>query len=81
MTRLVLRIDRLQLRGIPPEQRDAVVAGLHDELARAFAQPGMAERWAAGGHRDRVRLVMPQAAEPRTVGRDAGRHIANEAKP
>lgn len=38
-TRVRLHIDRLVLRGIPHEQRDAIVRGLHEQLSRALAQP------------------------------------------
>lgn len=37
MTRIVLHIDRLVLRGLPSSQRQDVVAGLRVELARLFA--------------------------------------------
>jgi hypothetical protein len=80
MTRLVLHIDRLQLRGIPPEQREAVVAALRDELGRAFAEPGVAEQWAARGDRDRVGLRLPQTGEPATLGREAARQLAKGAQ-
>ena len=81
MTRIVLHIDRLQLRGIAREQRDVVVAALRAELSQAFAQPGVAEQWAVSGHRECVRLRLPQASEPAALGRDAARHIAHGAKP
>lgn len=38
-TRVRLHIDRLVLRGIPREQRDALVRGLHEQLSRALAEP------------------------------------------
>jgi len=79
--RVVLHIDRLSLRGVPPEQRDAVVESLREGLTQAFAQPGVAAQWAASGHRERVRGQLPAPAEPASLGRDAARHIAGGAKP
>jgi len=38
-TRVRLHIDRLVLRGIPREQCDALVRGLHEQLSRALAEP------------------------------------------
>ena len=40
--KLVLHIDRLALRGFAREDRHAIVAGLHDALARQLAEPGAA---------------------------------------
>ena len=81
--RVVLHIDRLSLRGVPREQRDAVVQGLQEGLAQAFAQPGVAQQWAGSGHRERVRgsFSPSVSAEPASLGRDAARHIAGKGAP
>jgi len=51
MTRVVLHIDRLVLRGVPAGECEAVVRQLKAALAREFAVPGVADAWAADGHR------------------------------
>ncbi|VTU35480.1 hypothetical protein [Variovorax sp. PBL-E5] len=76
MTKVVLHIDRLVLRGVPAAERDAVVAGLKAALAREFALPGVAERLASTGHRDAVRARFAAPAGAQALGRDAGRHMA-----
>lgn len=60
--KLVLHIDRLVLRGVPPGRRDALVAELQAALTRELAQPGAAEAWAASGHRAALRLAVPGGA-------------------
>jgi hypothetical protein len=74
--KLVLHIDRLVLRGVPPDQREAVVAGLQAALVREFAQPGVAEQLANAGQRDRVRARFAAPDDAQALGRDAGRHLA-----
>jgi hypothetical protein len=37
--RVILHIDRLVLRGVAAEQRNALVAALRDELGRRLADP------------------------------------------
>ena len=37
--RVILHIDRLVLRGVAPEQRDALVGALREELGRRLADP------------------------------------------
>jgi hypothetical protein len=41
--RIRLTIDRLVLRGISPQKRDALMRGLHGELERLLAAPGFTE--------------------------------------
>jgi hypothetical protein len=79
--RVVLHIDRVSLRGVPREQREAVVEGLREGLAQAFIQPGVAQQWAGSGHRERVRGSFSQPADAWSLGRDAGRHIAGGREP
>ena len=75
--RIHVHIDRLVLRGVPREQRDALVASLQRELVRQLAQPG--------GHADlhpwhaatlRSNLPTLQAgATPAQIGTSAARAI------
>jgi hypothetical protein len=69
-------IDRLVLRGYPPEQRDAITAGLQAELRRHFAElPDHAlER-----HRSQAALradPFPAPSQPQALGSAAARQIA-----
>lgn len=74
--RLVLRIDRLQLRGIAPEHQYAVAEALKAELTQAFAQPGVAASWAAGAHRPALRERLSPASDPAGTARDAAQRLA-----
>ncbi|MES2100910.1 MAG: hypothetical protein V4569_13880 [Pseudomonadota bacterium] len=75
MTRVVLHIDRLVLRGVPAAQREAVVRQLEAALSREFAAPGVAQAWTASGHRAtlRARFEAPSAA---LLGDTAARALA-----
>lgn len=81
--RVVLHIDRVSLRGVPREQRDAVVDGLREGLAEAFMEPGVAQQWAGSGHRAHIRgSFTPLApAGPVSLGQNAARHIAGAGAP
>jgi hypothetical protein len=74
--RVVLHIDRVSLRGVPREQRDAVIEGLRDGLAQAFTEPGVVQQWAGSGHRERVRGSFAQPAEAASLGEAAAHHLA-----
>lgn len=52
--RIHLHIDRLVLRGVPPTQRDALVAALRAQLQSQLASPGMASDLGAARHVARV---------------------------
>ena len=74
MAKFLLHIDRLQLRGIAPQQCDAFVAGLREELAWAFSQPS--SRCARTGHRregehDLSVVSSPQLAKESLVVTDS----------
>ncbi len=75
--KLVLHIGRLQLKGVPAEQRDALVAGLREGLQEAFAQEGVAQRWAESGHRERVRGQVAASADLFAFGEAAARSIVD----
>lgn len=72
--KVVLHIDRLLLRGVSAEQRDAVVRQLQAALAREFAVAGVAQAWAASGHRAQVRARWP--AEPQGLAAAAASALA-----
>ncbi|MDN3556275.1 hypothetical protein [Halomonas maura] len=78
MTRLVLHIDRLVLRGIDPDDAEAISAGLQAELQRRLAAPAAVDALVEGGDRARLRIqphVVGQA--PASGGRALGSAIAD----
>lgn len=75
--KLVLHIDRLRLHGVPPAERDALVASLRAGLEQAFAQDGVAGQWAERGHRERVRVQVAASTDPVVFGRAVARSIVN----
>jgi hypothetical protein len=79
MKRLVVRIDRLVLRGYRPADGRALSAALRKELGRLLAAPGSAERAAALGAVARLDVAavrVPPGAAPRAVGSAAARAIS-----
>ena len=56
MSRVVLHIDRLVLRGISPTEVEAVTAALQQELQRQLSIPGMAETLSRVGHQARMKI-------------------------
>lgn len=78
MTRLVLHIDRLVLRGIEPHDAKAISAGLQAELQRRLATPGAVDALVEGGDRARLRLQTHTAGQaPASGARALGRAIAD----
>jgi hypothetical protein len=79
MRRVIVHIDRLVLTGFRREDRDAVGAGLQQELARAFAERAALARLAAVGNVARLQVdgvqIGPGAPHQR-VGADIARGIA-----
>jgi hypothetical protein len=56
MTRIVLHIDRLVLRGMAPAEVETLTAALTQELERQLARPHMAQTLSRMGHRARIKL-------------------------
>jgi hypothetical protein len=80
--RVRVTIDRLVLRGFPPEQRDAIAAGLIGELQLQFADAAVQ---GMGGSRSvaslRAEPLRPvRGAEPRRIGAQAGRQLARSIR-
>jgi hypothetical protein len=80
MTRVIVHIDRLVLKGFRPEDRHAIAQGLREELGRRLGDPAAIEHWAASGHRKRVHMELRHGGDPGALGRDAGRQIAEGVK-
>lgn len=81
MTRIVVHIDRLILRGVPSASRQAVGDALRRELARALSAPDAVARAAMLGSRARLRATLrgtTLTATPRELGRATGRAIGAE---
>jgi hypothetical protein len=85
VTRVVVHIDRLVLRGFPDSARAELAASLRSELARELTTPGAAERVARVGHVARLRVTSEMTdrerasgagtSSARAIGAGAGRGI------
>lgn len=83
MTRVVVHIDSLVLKGFAHQDRQALADGLRQELARLFAEPGAARQLA--GRADVGCLTVSGVrvgpnTVPANVGTLAARGIAREIK-
>ena len=79
MNRIVLHVDRLVLRGVADEHRDAVAEALRTSLAAALADPSAVARLRALGHLDALRVPAPSAGgdgSPAALGRAAADAVA-----
>lgn len=80
--RVHVHIDAIALRGFTPSHRNAIVAGLREELARSFAAAGAGVgeyRSVASVHAGRL-LVRPGTAAA-AVGRAAAQRVAGSLRP
>lgn len=75
MTRIVLQVDKLVLRGIDPADAKAVAAGVQGELQRLLAVPGAASALIAVGDRLRVDTA-PTKLAPGAGNYKTGQRIA-----
>jgi hypothetical protein len=78
MSRVIVNIDRLVLKGFRYEDRRAVATGLERELSRLLADDAWVERLAASGDVANVRLqtgLIRSDAPPHQVGASAARAI------
>lgn len=74
MTRIVLHIDRLVLRGIPPAEIEAFTAALQQELQSQLATPGMAETLSSIGHQ--ARMKVGEVHSPKSSSEGLGQTVA-----
>ena len=83
MTRVVVHIDSLVLKGFARQDRQALAEGLRQELGRLFAAPDAAQGLTARGDVGQLKVggvrVSPNAV-PANVGTLAARGIAREIK-
>jgi len=71
MTRLVLHIDHLVLRGLQSGDTRELSLAVQAELSRLLAQPGTAAALANGGDRARIRVPamrLPAMADSQSLG-------------
>jgi len=76
--RVHVTIDRLVLRGFPPEQRDVIAAGLRRELIALFAAPERRHAFGTSRSVDKLRperFAMAPTSTPGNVGAAAARRI------
>jgi hypothetical protein len=78
MTRIVLHVDRLLLRGVRSEDRAAIADALRGGLAQQFSRPDAAAQLSERGDVERVHapiVRVPANATPALIGRAVARGI------
>ena len=83
MSRIVIHIDRLRLRGFRHTDRHAIADGLRTALAQYFTEPGAARRLGSRGDLSHIKpgtLRIGPLAKPIRVGAQAGHAIAKGLK-
>jgi hypothetical protein len=81
MTRVIVHIDRLVLKGLPPGDGHAIGQGLQAELARVLAGRDAASRLRGLGDVPRLRVdgvAVEQGASAQHVGQGVAQGIARE---
>jgi hypothetical protein len=81
MTRVVLHIQELVLRGVQRQDRATMASSLRQELAHALTAPDVAARLAGRGAIDRLRVPtvrVANAASPARLARAVARGIGRE---
>ena len=83
MSRIVLHIDRLVLRGIEPGDAKALSAALQAELQRQLAISGMADTLSDIGQPARIKVgeVRSAGADHQGLGQAIAQRLANELHP
>ena len=83
MSRVVIHIDRLVLKGFPREDRHAIAAGLQQELSRVFGDREAVERLSAVGDVSRLQVrgvQIGQDSKPQHIGENVALEIGREIK-
>jgi hypothetical protein len=85
MSRIRVTVDELVLKGIAAGDRNALVDGLRNELARVLADPGARAEWARSHRTPVLRLgQLPLESGPsgaRKLGKGVARAIGRGLKP
>lgn len=74
--RVTVRIDRLVLKGIRPEDRAPIVNSLKEELTRVFSAAEMGDAIADSGSVSVMRLGRVPKERGLSPARALGRHVA-----
>lgn len=83
MTRVVVHIDRLVLKGFRHEDRHAIAEALREELGRQFAESDTSRQLVSRGDMPRLRIAdvrIEHEAKPAAVGTQAAQGIAREIR-
>jgi hypothetical protein len=56
MTRVIVHVDRLVLRGLPPEKRDAIAVALRERLEQTFGSRETVQQLGTLGNVPRLTL-------------------------
>ena len=78
MTRVVVHIDKLVLRGIERADAAAVSAGIEAQLQQMLVAPGMATKLVDAGDHHRIKagvVDVSKAGGAQQLGRKAGKRI------
>ena len=84
MSRIMLHIERLVLRGIDPRDTEALSRAVQSELRRLLAEPGSAAALSASGNRARLTsasLLLPVSGNDRALGRAIATGVARGLRP
>lgn len=84
MKRIIVRIDRLVLKGLRHEDRQAIAEGLREELGHIFTEAGSPLRWESRGSQAQLKaggVRIAPGAEPNVIGQQTARSIAQEFSP
>ena len=82
MSRVVVHIDSLNLRGVDYQDRLRVAAGIRDELARGLSSPAAALAWATAVSTRAPRPIQVRVAHdarPEQTGGAVGRAMVGPA--
>ena len=81
MKRVVVHIDRLVLDGFPYQDRQAIAAGLQQELGRVFADSDAVSLLSAMGDVSHLQVggvQIDHSSKPQRVGENVARGIGRE---
>jgi hypothetical protein len=78
MTRVVVHIDRLVLKGARPEDRHAIAQGLQDELSRVFGERDAVARLRSLGDVPQIKVggvAVERGGLPQRLGQSVAQGI------
>jgi hypothetical protein len=84
MSRLVVHVEALILRGVRPEDRQAVSAGIQKELSTLLSAPGAGARLARVGNLQAVaagEVAVIGGSKPEQIGAAAARGVVGRLLP